>query len=751
MKRLFSSKSIFTRILSILFIFSVITVCIFYYVGYHNIYVEATNQMSIDSHNLLEKANKVTEASFKDLENQMYQLAMNEYIQSEMLAPNIDNSTRNYNIITQLQFVSQSNSLITNVYLYIPTDETIYSSSGFVMTEEDYLNENSFNRVLFDSVIPNLPLYPGTIDALYMNSRMFYYLVAPTFYTKALGLILFEINSSVLNQLINGEENEGSQELVWLYDGKERILSSYIEYPEDYTVENDKTNSKYYSITSDTSGWTYVTQSTNTAFESYSNEQLKNLMIFMILLIIALIVISYLITRIMYQPINNLLKNINSAMSREAGNAAKRTNEIKYIEERFQEVISGQHELQDYIDSLRPSLTEELFRNILSGKLTDPAEIRSSMMQLGLSFSADDKYTTALIGVTEDSTEKAGKNDSHWIAQHLLYKTIESSISEQKKNFSVAFINILDKNQMLIVMGFKKTEEDKKIWETINTCTADLCSSTREFPMHIIIGQSWTLVPVTELDRSFQISLQEYRYLEYVSEKNNSREFSMVPTFDERQIIQDIFSIMLGEVRDGDYIKACDHFLSSIQQLINIKNTTDDLVEFLKIISETAVETQVASGNTELINIINQNMENALEEISSSKPNSGRIILLEYCRQLISLINNSTSVDKKLYTDRAIEIIQNNYSNSDLSLDFVANSLGISASYLSSQFKKTSGKSFVDYLNSYRIEKAKSMLKMTSMTIENIGFQTGFSSTRNFIRVFKRYENVSPGKYRESI
>ena len=89
-------------------------------------------------------------------------------------------------------------------------------------------------------------------------------------------------------------------------------------------------------------------------------------------------------------------------------------------------------------------------------------------------------------------------------------------------------------------------------------------------------------------------------------------------------------------------------------------------------------------------------------------------------------------------------------ANSDLSLDSVASSLGISASYLSSQFKKTSGKSFVDYLNNYRVEKAKSLLKMTSMTIENIGFQTGFSSTRNFIRVFKRYESVAPGKYREN-
>ena len=38
---------------------------------------------------------------------------------------------------------------------------------------------------------------------------------------------------------------------------------------------------------------------------------------------------------------------------------------------------------------------------------------------------------------------------------------------------------------------------------------------------------------------------------------------------------------------------------------------------------------------------------------------------------------------------------------------------------------------------------------MTDMTVEEIGFRTGFSSAKNFIRVFKKYTEMSPGVYRE--
>ena len=70
-------------------------------------------------------------------------------------------------------------------------------------------------------------------------------------------------------------------------------------------------------------------------------------------------------------------------------------------------------------------------------------------------------------------------------------------------------------------------------------------------------------------------------------------------------------------------------------------------------------------------------------------------------------------------------------------------------SYMSTQFKKETGINFLDYLNRYRIERSRLLLQMTEMTVEEIGFRTGFSSAKNFIRVFKKYTDTSPGMFRE--
>ena len=86
-----------------------------------------------------------------------------------------------------------------------------------------------------------------------------------------------------------------------------------------------------------------------------------------------------------------------------------------------------------------------------------------------------------------------------------------------------------------------------------------------------------------------------------------------------------------------------------------------------------------------------------------------------------------------------------------LSLDMVSASLGISSAYLSTLFTRFLAIGFVEYLNRYRIDQAKQLLEMTKIPIAEIGLKTGFNSTQNFGRVFKKYEGKAPSQYRELI
>ena len=91
------------------------------------------------------------------------------------------------------------------------------------------------------------------------------------------------------------------------------------------------------------------------------------------------------------------------------------------------------------------------------------------------------------------------------------------------------------------------------------------------------------------------------------------------------------------------------------------------------------------------------------------------------------------------------------YADANLSLRTVAEFLKMNQAYLSTLFAQKQGVGFVDYLNQYRVDKAKILLQSTDLLIKEVGFKVGFNSTQNFNRVFKKWEGITPLQYRQAV
>lgn len=74
----------------------------------------------------------------------------------------------------------------------------------------------------------------------------------------------------------------------------------------------------------------------------------------------------------------------------------------------------------------------------------------------------------------------------------------------------------------------------------------------------------------------------------------------------------------------------------------------------------------------------------------------------------------------------------------------------LSPFYFTRIFSKETGMTPYQYLISTRISAAKFLLKSTSFSIKEIGFQCGFSSVNSFCTAFKKWEGQTPGTYRSS-
>jgi len=86
----------------------------------------------------------------------------------------------------------------------------------------------------------------------------------------------------------------------------------------------------------------------------------------------------------------------------------------------------------------------------------------------------------------------------------------------------------------------------------------------------------------------------------------------------------------------------------------------------------------------------------------------------------------------------------------EISLDEIAQHAGMNKSAFCTFFKKSTGKTFTDYLNEYRIELACRLLNQGKLSISEVCFQSGFNSVPYFNRIFKRYKFCSPKEYRRA-
>ncbi|WP_066684459.1 response regulator transcription factor [Christensenella intestinihominis] len=96
----------------------------------------------------------------------------------------------------------------------------------------------------------------------------------------------------------------------------------------------------------------------------------------------------------------------------------------------------------------------------------------------------------------------------------------------------------------------------------------------------------------------------------------------------------------------------------------------------------------------------------------------------------------------------AKKYIANHYADKILLKD-IAEQVYLNPVYFSICFKRDTGLNFVDYLNEYRIEKAKEKLKTVHYSISEIAESVGLPNVRYFSKTFKRYVGLSPAEYRK--
>ncbi|MGD1845574.1 MAG: helix-turn-helix domain-containing protein [Salibacteraceae bacterium] len=161
-------------------------------------------------------------------------------------------------------------------------------------------------------------------------------------------------------------------------------------------------------------------------------------------------------------------------------------------------------------------------------------------------------------------------------------------------------------------------------------------------------------------------------------------------------------------------------------------------------------------------NTLNDCVAKIIEEYNERIDNhSQRVIvsslelLLNYCLRFYERQFNTRVAQNRDIVSQVESLLKAYYQKGQLaeygspSIQYLADKVHLSASYLSDLLKKETGRSAKDHINDFLVEKAKDLLLGSGDSVAEIAYSLGFNYPHYFSRLFKVKTGLTPQKYRE--
>ena len=376
-------------------------------------------------------------------------------------------------------------------------------------------------------------------------------------------------------------------------------------------------------------------------------------------------------------------------------------------------------ELSDMVSRQKKTILESAFRKLLDGDTTVTEETLSA---LGVDLISP--YFYVVIAESEESD----------VSSYLQTISGKKNVFSFRSDLGEAFIiNASDEEDSFYDSLLERAEKDgwlsslslsllHKGLESIHDSYLEAISVHEYQKDHGIPFLSYSKLLSTTRQNTYQFTLEENMVLQKAIKEGNGEETKAL-----------INRIIDRNRKNGVSPKMLRYLLFNISgTIIRTINSLD--VRFTEAIPEISFPPIIQS----------QNFQKSL---------SGVMEIVDSICYSIKAINDSTtdqsSETYQVYR-KVLDYIHGNYGDSMMNVSSIADSFHISIAYLSRIFKKYHGINISEYITSYRLDCAKSLLSEGKMVGEVVE-ECGFGSLRTFLRVFKSVEGITPGQYKSTV
>ncbi len=478
--------------------------------------------------------------------------------------------------------------------------------------------------------------------------------------------------------------------------------------------------------------WTYLYMTPIQSYEETLN-MTGPLLLFGILSIAGLI-ISYIISRRMYRPVNHLVD-----LFKDYGQAAHK-DEFSFIQETAIQINESNEQLRSAMNEHRLSLREKFLRDLLHGLI--PQEQVAEQLETHQLNHLEQHITVCVI--TFSKLKELMEQYSKEAILVIKTKTSQIMQEELQESFTCEILD-LDFSKYVIIVQHTNTEEiQKKLTQTMSHITEGYT-----FGMIAAIGQP--VQSISELEQSFSEAMQVLDWrsavdrttiMTYEQLSNMQLDNYYYPIDAERDLIS---VVIRGEREQANAI-----LNRILQENLQKRALIPEQLEQFAMLLQATINRIMQQLNKSPSEFWEQH-PNPLETLRNSDSGVEAIkAIIRLFDTMIDMLGQQSEMMDQSTVKQMIEYIHENY-HIDLSLTMIAEHFNFSSGYVSVAFKKYAGENFKDYLNIYRVQQAKEIMKREKVKIGDLALMVGCNNTNTFIRMFRKYEGISPGQYAKNL
>lgn len=711
---------------------------------------------------LIEASISKIEESVNQINRNNIQLSMNSFIENIKYMDKNAGAEEYYKYAQfskELGHVKLSYSIIDNVYVYVPTLDHCFIGRENMSARDFFDYYYADNDIEFEQWKKKLTDCKGMYQEsqhVRGNTDKYEDVIAfiqplPMGIKDSTAICVSLVKKKRLFELLESESKKPSTAFVAV-NGSNTLLdtvgdASAVEELKNITSSGrfNVCGKKQYVVRKDIEsiGWTFFAMtSVQDILSGFYVMRLISAVLFCAYILLSGILIIAMLRR-NYAPIRNLIERIASKLNMQYENS---TDEYTWIEKVLKETIEKSSDAMTLVDKQNNQIRTKLINDLLEDKIKSSIKYEDAMHGLGINFIGN-RFLVILFRIEEpekvfsdaDNMNEANRRRNgnfiiNNIASELIginYYTISTYIRDE----AAIIVNIKDETDQEICLkniheAIAKAKET--IWQYFGFVFVTAMSNMHSAPSGIpqayseakealeyrVLHGSDAVIQYKDIDRGEAI--QYYYPIEAEIKLMNC--IKAGKETEARQIVDEI----------------CErNFRSRKLPLLLVKCLMCDIMSTLiKVVLDISPEENKGFDIS-----INKLLE--CSNIYEMKENINAI-LEDVCRYV-------TSQSSSDLTNRVKAYISENYSDSQLSVASVAESIGFTPTYMSAAFKSETGRGVLEYIMQYRVEAAKRKIaEMPDCPIEEISRQVGYDNMRTFIRIFRKYEGVTPLQYKNS-